>query len=79
LGQKAFDNSRCAAGYRYLPNCGKPGIPGQSVWSSKVDGELAYPRLVGTDLHTTAINGLGVLGVGGIEAEAAGAVSRYRC
>ncbi|MGA4815168.1 aconitase family protein [Pseudomonas aeruginosa] len=31
-------------------------------------------RLVGTDSHTTAINGLGVLGwgVGGIEAEAAG-------
>ena len=41
----------------------------------EVDGELlAYPdTLVGTDSHTTMINGLGVLGwgVGGIEAEAA--------
>jgi len=38
------------------------------------DGNLAYPdTLVGTDSHTTMINGLGVLGwgVGGIEAEAA--------
>ncbi|MBX6389392.1 MAG: aconitate hydratase [Frankia sp.] len=38
------------------------------------DGPLAYPdTLVGTDSHTTMINGLGVLGwgVGGIEAEAA--------
>jgi|SRR5579875_674025 len=38
------------------------------------DGSLAYPdTLVGTDSHTTMINGLGVLGwgVGGIEAEAA--------
>jgi aconitate hydratase len=41
----------------------------------EVDGELlAYPdTLVGTDSHTTMVNGLGVLGwgVGGIEAEAA--------
>ena len=47
----------------------------KAIWSSKVDGELmAYPdTLVGTDSHTTMINGLGVLGwgVGGIEAEAA--------
>jgi aconitate hydratase len=38
------------------------------------DGDVAYPdTLVGTDSHTTMINGLGVLGwgVGGIEAEAA--------
>jgi aconitate hydratase len=38
------------------------------------DGTLAYPdTLVGTDSHTTMVNGLGVLGwgVGGIEAEAA--------
>ena len=38
------------------------------------DGPIAYPdSLVGTDSHTTMINGLGVLGwgVGGIEAEAA--------
>jgi aconitate hydratase len=55
----------------------------QSVWTSKgkikLDGkevvtELAYPdTLVGTDSHTTMVNGLAVLGwgVGGIEAEAA--------
>ncbi len=45
------------------------------VFSEKKDGAaLAYPdTLVGTDSHTTMINGLGVLGwgVGGIEAEAA--------
>ncbi|MDB5670669.1 MAG: acnA [Alphaproteobacteria bacterium] len=46
------------------------------VWSSKdQNGEtIAYPdTLVGTDSHTTMVNGLGVLGwgVGGIEAEAA--------
>jgi aconitate hydratase len=45
------------------------------VFTADVDGELtAYPdTLVGTDSHTTMINGLGVLGwgVGGIEAEAA--------
>lgn len=48
----------------------------QSVWSSAApDGAtIAYPdTLVGTDSHTTMVNGLGVLGwgVGGIEAEAA--------
>jgi aconitate hydratase len=45
------------------------------VFTAGIDGELiAYPdTLVGTDSHTTMINGLGVLGwgVGGIEAEAA--------
>src|SRR5216684_5260954 len=55
----------------------------QTVWTApgtvKVDGkevtaEIAYPdTLVGTDSHTTMVNGLAVLGwgVGGIEAEAA--------
>ena len=48
----------------------------QAVWTSTgVDGAtIAYPdTCVGTDSHTTMINGLGVLGwgVGGIEAEAA--------
>jgi aconitate hydratase len=45
------------------------------VFTTEIDGELvAYPdTVVGTDSHTTMINGLGVLGwgVGGIEAEAA--------
>jgi aconitate hydratase len=48
----------------------------QAIWSSQAtDGAtIAYPdTLVGTDSHTTMVNGLGVLGwgVGGIEAEAA--------
>ena len=48
----------------------------RGVWSSKdpSGAEVAYPdTLVGTDSHTTMVNGLGVLGwgVGGIEAEAA--------
>ncbi|HET7444412.1 MAG TPA: aconitate hydratase, partial [Solirubrobacterales bacterium] len=47
----------------------------QVVYSRENDGTLqAYPdTLVGTDSHTTMVNGLGVLGwgVGGIEAEAA--------
>ncbi|KAB7648999.1 aconitate hydratase AcnA [Polymorphobacter fuscus] len=48
----------------------------QAVWTSEAaDGAtIAYPdTVVGTDSHTTMVNGLGVLGwgVGGIEAEAA--------
>ncbi|ATC26560.1 aconitate hydratase AcnA [Caulobacter vibrioides] len=47
----------------------------QTVWTNTVDGaEVAYPdTVVGTDSHTTMVNGLAVLGwgVGGIEAEAA--------
>jgi len=46
----------------------------KAVWSREIAGELvAFPdSLVGTDSHTTMINGLGVVGwgVGGIEAEA---------
>lgn len=48
---------------------------GKAIWSAEINGQAyAYPdTLVGTDSHTTMINGLGVLGwgVGGIEAEAA--------
>ena len=49
----------------------------QTVWTAKDaghDDEVAYPdTVVGTDSHTTMVNGLAVLGwgVGGIEAEAA--------
>ncbi|MBE8528590.1 aconitate hydratase, partial [Amycolatopsis sp. H6(2020)] len=47
----------------------------RTIMAREVDGVLrAYPdTLVGTDSHTTMVNGLGVLGwgVGGIEAEAA--------
>ncbi|KQT52053.1 aconitate hydratase [Aureimonas sp. Leaf454] len=47
----------------------------QTVWTKEENGEtIAYPdTLVGTDSHTTMVNGMSVLGwgVGGIEAEAA--------
>ena len=48
----------------------------QTVWTEEADGgkRVAYPdTVVGTDSHTTMVNGLSVLGwgVGGIEAEAA--------
>ena len=74
-GQTAFENFRVVppatgichqVNLEYLSKC---------VWTSESEGEIwAYPdTLVGTDSHTTMVNGLGVLGwgVGGIEAEAA--------
>ena len=74
-GQTAFDNFRVvppATGICHQVNL---EYLGRVVWSNDSDGELsAYPdTLVGTDSHTTMINGLSVLGwgVGGIEAEAA--------
>jgi aconitate hydratase len=74
-GQEAFDNFRVvppATGICHQVNL---EYLGRSVWTREVDGTTqAYPdTLVGTDSHTTMINGLGVLGwgVGGIEAEAA--------
>ncbi len=74
-GQGAFNN------FRVVP----PGVGichqvnleylARVVWTDKIDGKtFAYPdTLVGTDSHTTMVNGLSVLGwgVGGIEAEAA--------
>jgi aconitate hydratase len=74
-GQTAFDNFRVvppATGICHQVNL---EYLGRCVWTREVDGTTqAYPdTLVGTDSHTTMINGLGVLGwgVGGIEAEAA--------
>ncbi|HEX5238287.1 MAG TPA: aconitate hydratase AcnA [Sphingomicrobium sp.] len=75
-GSQAFDN------FKVVPPgtgiCHQVNLEhiGQCVWTSEdSSGEaLAYPdTLVGTDSHTTMVNGLGVLGwgVGGIEAEAA--------
>jgi len=75
-GQTAFNNFRVVppgtgichqVNLEYLSQC---------VWTSDDAGgkTVAYPdTLVGTDSHTTMVNGLGVLGwgVGGIEAEAA--------
>ncbi|MCB0865788.1 MAG: aconitate hydratase [Solirubrobacterales bacterium] len=75
-GQKAFDNFSVvppATGICHQVNL---EYLGRVVWSEEGgDGPAkAYPdTLVGTDSHTTMINGLSVLGwgVGGIEAEAA--------
>jgi aconitate hydratase A / 2-methylisocitrate dehydratase len=74
-GQTSFDNFRVvppATGICHQVNL---EYLGRCVWTKEVDGTTqAYPdTLVGTDSHTTMINGLGVLGwgVGGIEAEAA--------
>jgi aconitate hydratase len=75
-GSQAFDN------FKVVPPgtgiCHQVNLEhiGQVVWTGEDEnGEaVAYPdSLVGTDSHTTMINGLGVLGwgVGGIEAEAA--------
>jgi aconitate hydratase len=74
-GQQAFANFRVvppATGICHQVNL---EYLGQVVFQGERDGVTqAYPdTLVGTDSHTTMINGLGVLGwgVGGIEAEAA--------
>jgi aconitate hydratase len=74
-GQESFDNFRVVPpGTGICHQINLEYLAG-AVWSQTVDDELwAYPdTLVGTDSHTTMINGLGVLGwgVGGIEAEAA--------
>lgn len=73
--QKSFDN------FRVVPPgtgiCHQVNLENLArvVWDKQVeDGTLVYPdTVVGTDSHTTMINGLAVLGwgVGGIEAEAA--------
>ncbi|MDX2082858.1 MAG: aconitate hydratase AcnA [Rickettsiales bacterium] len=73
--QKSFDN------FRVVPPgtgiCHQVNLENlaQVVWTKKSGDEIiAYPdTVVGTDSHTTMINGLAVLGwgVGGIEAEAA--------
>ncbi|MEQ6889375.1 aconitate hydratase AcnA [Halomonas sp. CS7] len=74
-GQQAFDNFRVVPPGTGICHQVNLEYLGQTVWTKDQDGRpLAYPdTLVGTDSHTTMINGLGVLGwgVGGIEAEAA--------
>src|SRR6187397_2553568 len=83
--QKAFNNFRVVPPGTGICHQVNLEYLSQTVWTSpdkkkmKVDGklvsaEIAYPdTLVGTDSHTTMVNGLSVLGwgVGGIEAEAA--------
>ncbi|MCU5781470.1 aconitate hydratase [Alcanivorax balearicus MACL04] len=75
-GQKAFDNFRVVPPGTGICHQVNLEYLARGVWSGDSDdgNTYAYPdTLVGTDSHTTMINGLGVLGwgVGGIEAEAA--------
>jgi len=74
-GQTAFDNFRVVPPGTGICHQVNLEYLAQVVWTKQVNGEtIAYPdTLVGTDSHTTMINGLSVLGwgVGGIEAEAA--------
>ncbi len=73
-GQKAFDNFKVVPPDTGIVHQVNVEYLARVVFGREVDGVLqAYPdTLVGTDSHTTMINGVGVLGwgVGGIEAEA---------
>src|SRR5215470_1059322 len=73
-GQQAFSNFRVVPPGTGIVHQVNLEYLASVVMSKTEDGEtIAYPdTLVGTDSHTTMINGLGVLGwgVGGIEAEA---------
>ncbi|MEO6608761.1 MAG: aconitase family protein, partial [Aestuariivirga sp.] len=78
-GQGAFENFRVVPPGTGICHQVNLEYLSQTVWTrdEKIKGKkvtVAYPdTLVGTDSHTTMVNGLGVLGwgVGGIEAEAA--------
>ena len=74
-GQTAFDNFRVVPPGTGIVHQVNIEYLARTIMTKEVDGELvAYPdSCVGTDSHTTMVNGLGVLGwgVGGIEAEAA--------
>lgn len=74
-GQKAFNRFRVVPPGTGICHQVNLEYLGQTVWHTDESGQrIAYPdTLVGTDSHTTMINGLGILGwgVGGIEAEAA--------
>jgi aconitate hydratase len=84
-GQAAFDNFRVVPPGTGICHQVNLEYLGQTVWTmkdqmvdlksgKKKDVEVAYPdTLVGTDSHTTMVNGAAILGwgVGGIEAEAA--------
>ncbi|MEQ1825604.1 MAG: aconitate hydratase AcnA [Pirellula sp.] len=73
-GQQAFDNFRVVPPNTGIVHQVNLEFLAKAVFQGKdYAGAVAYPdSLVGTDSHTTMINGLGVLGwgVGGIEAEA---------
>ncbi|MFN8527282.1 MAG: aconitate hydratase AcnA [Anaerolineae bacterium] len=74
-GQKAFNNFRVVPPATGIVHQVNLEYLAKVVQLYDVDGQLEalFDTLVGTDSHTTMINGLGVLGwgVGGIEAEAA--------
>ena len=74
-GQQAFDNFRVVPPGTGICHQVNLEYLAKVVWTKTQGNEtVAYPdTCVGTDSHTTMINGLGVLGwgVGGIEAEAA--------
>ena len=75
-GQSAFDNFRVVPPGTGICHQVNLEYLSQTVWTDtdQTGAEVAYPdTLVGTDSHTTMVNGLAVLGwgVGGIEAEAA--------
>ncbi len=75
-GQNAFDNFRVVPPGTGICHQVNLEYLAQTVWTDKDQNgdEVAYPdTLVGTDSHTTMVNGMAVLGwgVGGIEAEAA--------
>ena len=73
-GQSSFDNFRVVPPGTGICHQVNLEYLAQTVWTKDEDGvAVAYPdSLVGTDSHTTMVNGLSVLGwgVGGIEAEA---------
>ena len=75
-GAGAFDNFRVVPPGTGICHQVNLEYLAQTVWTKKANGgnPVAFPdTLVGTDSHTTMVNGLSVLGwgVGGIEAEAA--------
>jgi len=74
-GQQAFDNFKVVPPDTGIVHQVNLEYLSRVVFSKEVDGRIrAYPdTVVGTDSHTTMVNGIGVLGwgVGGIEAEAA--------
>jgi aconitate hydratase len=74
-GQEAFDNFKVVPPNTGIVHQVNLEFLSRVVFSADKDGQkLAYPdTVVGTDSHTTMVNGLGILGwgVGGIEAEAA--------
>src|SRR5215203_1431649 len=74
-GQDAFQNFRVVPPDTGIVHQVNLEYLARVIFNETVDGRLqAYPdTLVGTDSHTTMVNGLGVVGwgVGGIEAEAA--------